>query len=72
LANLKSAQAPTTQARDQSGEYSDDDEQLDLNIVQREEKLDAVVTRAHNCLLASQKLNAQMILMLKGWKATLT
>jgi hypothetical protein len=72
LANLKSAQAPTAQARDQSGEYSDDDEQLDLGIVEREEKIDAVLARAHNCLLASQKLNAQMILMLKGWKATLS
>ncbi len=60
----------TSREQDISGEYSDDDDQLDLAVAEREEKLDAAVTRAHNCLLTGQKLNTQIMLMLKGWKAT--
>ncbi len=65
------AESTAARAQDHPGDYSDDDEQLDVSVVEREEKIDAVLTRAHNCLLASQKLNTQMVLMLKGWKATL-
>jgi hypothetical protein len=61
----------SSREQDISGEYSDDDDQLDLAVAEREEKLDASVTRAHNCLLTGQKLNTQIMLMLKGWKATM-
>jgi hypothetical protein len=56
---------------DISGELSDEDEQLDLDLVEREEKMEAALTRLHNCLMTGQKLNMQISLMLKGWKATL-
>jgi hypothetical protein len=55
--------------QDISGDYSDDDEQINLAVVEREERLNATMTRVHNCLLTGQKLNTQIMLMLKGWKA---
>ncbi len=58
-----------SQEQDISGDYSDDDDHLNLAVVEREEKLNAAITRAHNCLLTGQKLNTQIMLMLKGWKA---
>ncbi len=56
--------------QDVSGDFPDDDDGLDLAVMQRQEKLEAAVARAHNCLLTEQKLNTQILLMLKGWKAT--
>jgi hypothetical protein len=72
LERCKAAKAASSSSRDQdvSGDFSDDDEHLDLAMMQRQEKLEAAVTRAHNCLLTGQKLNTQIMLMLKGWKAT--
>jgi hypothetical protein len=71
LAALKSASNDRDALQSDAGNYSDDDEQLNLDLVQREEKLEAALTRVHNCMLSSQKLNTQIMLMLKGWKATL-
>jgi hypothetical protein len=72
LERCKTAKAASSSSRDQdiSGDFSDDDDQLDLAVMERQEKLEAAVTRAHNCLLTGQKLNTQIMLMLKGWKAT--
>jgi hypothetical protein len=55
----------------QSEDSEEEGASLRLAAVERQERLDAVMTRAHNCLLTGQKLNTQMILLLKGWKATL-
>ncbi len=57
--------------RDASGELSDENEQIDLALVEREERMEAALTRLHNCMIAGQKLNMQISLLLKGWKATL-
>jgi hypothetical protein len=55
----------------QSEDSEEEGASLRLAAVERQERLDAVMTRAHNCLLTGQKLNTQMLLLLKGWKATL-
>jgi hypothetical protein len=56
---------------DASGELSDENEQIDLALVEREERMEAALTRLQNCMIAGQKLNMQISLLLKGWKATL-
>jgi hypothetical protein len=71
LASLKSAPDGPAQQQNDSGDDSEEENRLHMDVKEREEKLDAVLTRVHNCMLSSQKLNTQILLMLKGWKASL-
>jgi hypothetical protein len=74
ISRMKTAQVHSkghSHEHDISAELSDEDEQLDLDLVEREERMEAALTRLHNCMMTGQKLNMQISLMLKGWKATL-
>ena len=74
ISRMKTAQVRSkghSHENDISAELSDEDEQLDLDLIEREERMEAALTRLHNCLMTGQKLNMQISLMLKGWKATL-